>query len=753
VLTSKSSSFPFALSSEHAEHARSIEGLRSKLIYKIPFLCALAPLIFTSQSWTKNTQETIEISELTDQVHARFYFIERLTKTMQSLYRLHTDCKLEIPTEVIANLKKLKPFENSLVQKYCNDVITTKSLQPLFVCWEQIITYKHIEDPLLSIEFSQLVHTLIHKLVVHSKSPEIVPLKELPQEAEGPLISTHHVSFRFYLLKRLTHIPELCNVHQNEILRSLPMDLVFIHPRAIECYAHMQKSLSIKPVEKLFEEVQQYRFIDDTLLIHEFLQLIFITLATIKQEHHNAPKLPHSFEHVTSFSLTELLEAIDIEINEIKHISESKAKSVPLFIEEIFDFSPNCFANYVYRRYYFIHRLERIMGLFQEINRSMQLNSPSDSFHPPACPQSCFDPKTLFDFQNSFPFKHSKIKESIHNMEHAHNLKPLFSVWDEFITYKSIEDQLFVEEFTKEIFVISRNVLICTGICSRNLPSLRSTIGLAADQLLDVIDMYVEQFLENKPEYNSANLETTLNPIRMPDLHQSVHIDDVVLRYYHIQRLGVVFWLLNQIRAKAIPIQFSYTTTPEGVLIDSKHLFKHEYLVSCIKVMEQTNSIEPLMGLMQGVQRYKYIDEERFRREFLTLLLVTFQHLELRNPGIRLTQKTSSFSDDIPLERILDALDLIAQELPALLEKYEFHSPYTWQEWLRKYWWAPAIIAGTITFKVMMMLRKSGFWSKPSPSIKPKPNYVISNESDDDEDIAPRPKPSRPTFNKPSNLE
>lgn len=699
-------------------------------------LCAIAPLIFTSHSWTQNTEEIIEISTLTDQVNARYYFIERLTKTIQSLYRLHTVCKLEIPKEIIASLKKLKPFENQLLQKYCNEVITTQSLQPLFTCWQQIITYKHIDESSLSTEYSQLIHTLIHKLILHTKSPEILHLKQLPQDIEGPLINTHQVCFRFYLLKRLTHIPELFKAHQNEIQHNLPDTMVFIHPHAAECYEKMQTSLSIKPLEKLLEEIQQYRFIDDTLFVHEFLQLVFISLATIKQEHQGAPQLLHSFEHVSSFSITELLEAIDIEVNEIKHISESKVRSIPLFIEETFDFSPNCFANYIYRRFYFIHRLERIMGLFQEINRS--------------CPQPPFNPETIFDFQNSFPFKHSKIKESIHHMEYEHNLKPLFSVWDEFITYKSIEDQLFVEEFTKEIFVISRNILICTGICSRHLPSLRSTIGLAADQLIDVIDMYVDQFLEHKPEYNSATLGTTLQPIRMPDLHQSVHIDDVVLRYYHIQRLGVVFWLLNQIRTKAIPIQFSYIATPEGLLVDSKHQFKHEYIVSCIKVMEQTNSIEPLMGLMQGVQRYKYIDDERFRREYLTLLLVTLQHLELKTPKIRISPNSSSFTDDIPLEKILDALDLIAQELPALLEKYEFNSTMTWKEWLKKYWWAPAIIAGTITFKVLLMLKKSGFLTKPSPQDKPSPSV---REEKDDEAIVPRPKPSRPTFNRPSNLE
>lgn len=685
-------------------------------------------LIFTLQTHPQNISETIEISELTNQVHARYYFIQRLTKTIQSFYRLHTDCKIEIPQQIIDSLKKLRPFENQLIQNCCNEVIATKSLQPIFACWQNIITYKYIENSSLTIEFSQFIHTLIHKLVLHTKSPEILHLKQLSPDIDDSQISTHQVCFRFYLLKRLTHLPALFKLHHDDVLENLPKDLIFTHPRIVESYGIMQTSLSIQPVEKLFEEIEQYKFIDDTVFIHEFLRLAFITLTVIWQDQEAHPFM-HSFEHVFSFSITELLEAIDIEIKNIDYLAQHTIKNIQLVIEEIFDYSPNSFANYIYRRYYFIQRLERIMGLFQEINRSINNHS-----HPP------FIPETIFNFQNSFTFKHNKIKESINNMQHEQNLKPLFSVWNDFITYKSIEDQLYIEEFTKEIFVISRNILACTGICEHQLPLLRTTIGLPAHQLLDVIDMYIDQFLEQKPEYNSTNLATILIPIRMPDLHQTVHIDDVVFRYYHIQRLGVIFWLLNQIRAKSIPIHFSYTLDQEEIIINEKHHFSHEYIVSCIKVMEQTNSIEPLMGVMQGVQRYKFIDNEQFSREYLTLLLVTFEHLELKPQRIRAPLNQSSRYDDIPLERILDALDIIAQELPELLEKYEFNAPSTWKDWLKNHWWAPAIIVGSITFKILMMLNRSGFWAKHPEKNKLRPNLSVLEE-DDEQEIIIRPRP------------
>ena len=61
-------------------------------------------------------------------------------------------------------------------------------------------------------------------------------------------------------------------------------------------------------------------------------------------------------------------------------------------------------------------------------------------------------------------------------------------VWDDFITYKSIDDQLLVEEFTKEIFIISRNILYST-LSTQQKELLDKRFILSAYQLLDVIDM------------------------------------------------------------------------------------------------------------------------------------------------------------------------------------------------------------------------------------------------------------------------
>ncbi|MFT6765491.1 MAG: hypothetical protein ACJAZS_000369 [Alteromonas naphthalenivorans] len=51
------------------------------------------------------------------------------------------------------------------------------------------------------------------------------------------------------------------------------------------------------------------------------------------------------------------------------------------------------------------------------------------------------------------------------------------------------------------------------------------------------------------------------------------------------------------------------------------------------------------------------------------------------------------------LEEILNALDLIVEELPVFLEQYELASNLSWKEWKKKYWLLAPIGAGVLTLK------------------------------------------------------
>ncbi len=679
--------------------------------YLILLFCAVC----TIQAWD-DRDEVIEISPLTNQVHQRFYFIARLEKTIQELFHLHTDHHLHLPHATISFFKTVPGFENMHILECVKGIIKEKNLSPLFACWQTIVTYKYIDDDELTNEFSQLIYLILQQLII-AKKINTQTLESLSnREIINPESITHQVSFRFYLLKRLTKTRENRSLIEQPIV--LPEYLHFAHEKTFNCYQKILETQSIKPLLDLFEIIEQYRYINNSSFIQEFLQLIFVTEVCIREQNSDLPIDPHSFEHIASLTATELLEAIDIELSK----QDQNKREAYILLEENFDFSPNHFAHYVYRRFYFIQRLERIISLFKEVERNLK----SD----------------LFDFDESFAFKHTRIQESIRTMQREHSLKPLFAVWDDFVTYKSIEDQLFVEEFTKEIFVLSRNMLLCTGVCARHLPQLRTTIGLPAQKLLDIIDLYLEQFMEHTATETPYHLQTTITPLRVPDLQTNVHINDVILRFYHIQRLGIIFWLLNEIQEKSIPVKLTYSKTLHGVLIDSKYEFTHEHIVSMIKIIEQTDSIEPLMGLLQGIQHYKYIDDQIFTREYLLLTLITLQHLKINYRNIHLpilsnSDNRTSNDDSIPLDRILDALDLLAKELPELLEKYELQGTLPWTDWFKKYWWMPAIIGGGLALKIYLTLHHPQLLTNNPKSSDTKPMHHTTPVPR----ISSRPKP------------
>ena len=106
----------------------------------------------------------------------------------------------------------------------------------------------------------------------------------------------------------------------------------------------------------------------------------------------------------------------------------------------------------VYRRYYFVARLKKTINLlahmYQEVSNMQALLAGRT-----------IDIADILPDEQLYQFKHQLIRSSIKQMRQTRNLKPLFMVWDSFAAYKSLYDELFVEEFSKEIFIITRNTI------------------------------------------------------------------------------------------------------------------------------------------------------------------------------------------------------------------------------------------------------------------------------------------------------
>lgn len=122
------------------------------------------------------------------------------------------------------------------------------------------------------------------------------------------------------------------------------------------------------------------------------------------------------------------------------------------FIQNEIGVSSHKLANLVFRRYYFIHRLDTTMSVISDV----QKRASNQAFKG-------IPIEKLVDFSDLSTFEHTDIKKSIEAIKKQKNLLPLFMVWHNFKNYKSIEDQLFIEEFTKAVLIISVNLLINTS--------------------------------------------------------------------------------------------------------------------------------------------------------------------------------------------------------------------------------------------------------------------------------------------------
>jgi hypothetical protein len=68
---------------------------------------------------------------------------------------------------------------------------------------------------------------------------------------------------------------------------------------------------------------------------------------------------------------------------------------------------------------------------------------------------------------------------------------------------------------------------------------------------------------------------------------------------------------------------------------------------------------------------------------------------------------------------------MLMTELPPLLEKYEFNSKMTWQNWLKKYWWVPPIFGIWFGLKILLNMQRHHYYF--SPYLRPRPGIPLDH--------------------------
>ena len=188
------------------------------------------------------------------------------------------------------------------------------------------------------------------------------------------------------------------------------------------------------------------------------------------------------------------------------------------------------------------------------------------------------------------------------------------------------------------------------------------------------------------------------------------YTEAVTLRLYHAYRLKKSFSFLRQVKCNNKADFFEANEKECCCIFISNYNFKHPDIALCIKRMETHNNLVPLMSLADEFTKLKLLQNTTFQKEFMILIFTTYRNLIVNNalkyhsPLKKSTLETIAFLyenlENLPLEQILDAIDMLAEELPPLLEKYEFNSDMKWKEWLKKYWWVPPIFLAVFGLRI-----------------------------------------------------
>lgn len=327
----------------------------------------------------------------------------------------------------------------------------------------------------------------------------------------------------------------------------------------------------------------------------------------------------------------------------------------------------------VYRRYYFIARLDNTIQLLAKLYTESHMHQAMLAGRP-------------VDFEEILPhyecekLKHKAVKYSIACIRQTDCIKPLFMVWDSFKSYKLLKDDLFIEDFSKEIFLIARNTINHLQHCQQVYHLKHSCMdypisSYTFDKLLHGIDVMTKHLCGCL----TYEVEERSNIVDLNDLRFFINTDDVAFRFYCLKRIKKAMQFLM--------------TLPEKDLVIS-HIPDQDLQV-------KTYRDKNIMQLWDDLKQYKHIDDDQYMRYFIYSVYVLLHEQAKRYDS--LDDEALVIHDQmehLPIEELLNAIDSIMSNITQIHQHYQ-HSGLPFIQWLKVYWWIPAALCSSMAFKLI----------------------------------------------------
>ena len=359
------------------------------------------------------------------------------------------------------------------------------------------------------------------------------------------------------------------------------------------------------------------------------------------------------------------------------------------------------FCHFVYKRFYFIERLKRSVGLLKEAFVQQHIL--------PSTLQ-----QTLDELESLHILHHPQLATCLSEIKQKYNFKDLFILWEALQAYSAITDPNIMEEFAKLVLYIYKSFLIellaktpetfyVTRILNNQALIANSSLG----KLLDLIDIAAQQYRNSiHPDPFSLSLPEPILTTKDDDPPLTVITEHVVERFYCNNRLNKPMELLDKLEKKF----FSILTKPHrGGLYTFSYPFQHQHMQICVNKIEETQSIKPLLRTWECVKEYKHIDNATFIKEFIIAAIYIYQQVakllfpQTSKPTFSETAIAAIYEnvDTLPIFELLDAIDHLADLCAELYPVQLSSGKESWSEWLRRQWWMPPLIAGAIAYTII----------------------------------------------------
>lgn len=355
------------------------------------------------------------------------------------------------------------------------------------------------------------------------------------------------------------------------------------------------------------------------------------------------------------------------------------------------------FVKAVQKRYYLVHRLEKpiifLVDLYQSVTRSTLFDS---WFHL----KSPHHKKLIVPEGVSKQFKHPLVFKYMRALEKDHDACVINALWSDFLSYKYIEDELFVRETIIAIMIIYKALVLSLNPIEQKeamffLGAHESRGGKAPRAGGEVYENFNSILNLLDESFDKENFVITNN-----------------LRHYHIQRLQKSITILTKVNVQYLsPLWDCLTQTIHKNSIS----FQHEAIQECLDSILQTHSLEPLFALWRHFTAYKFANDSLFLQEFVALEYMLYRKLIdcLRIVSLKTTPTAEDLIElyasiaTLPIPEMLNSLDSLVEELMEIVQKYELDASISWTQWFEKYWWVPPVIISSVIINFLLNHRKS----------------------------------------------